>query len=60
MVAVAGSRILAGASLAPLVLFRTRYQPAKLRSVGVVTVWTEDYALSQTSALEMLVDKCGD
>jgi hypothetical protein len=25
-----------------------------------VTVWTEDYALSRTRALEVLVDKCGD
>ncbi|MGA7769961.1 MAG: hypothetical protein WCA27_27510 [Candidatus Sulfotelmatobacter sp.] len=25
-----------------------------------VTVWTEDYALSRTRALEILVDKCSD
>jgi hypothetical protein len=25
-----------------------------------LTVWTEDYALSRTGALELLVDKCGD
>ncbi len=25
-----------------------------------LTVWTEDYGLSRTRALEILVDKCGD
>jgi len=25
-----------------------------------ITVWTEDYALSRTRALEILVDKCSD